>query len=43
MISRIVGMMLKVAYLSMFANDYDPLDTILMILPVSLERWKPML
>jgi len=35
-----IGNILKVLILRTVAKDYDPFDTILIILPVSLLRWK---
>jgi hypothetical protein len=43
MISIRVGTMLKVAILRIVANDWEPLETILIIFPVSLYRWKAIL
>jgi hypothetical protein len=38
-ISTTMGAMLKSMYLNTWAKEEEPLLTILMIFPVSLERW----
>lgn len=38
--SNIIGKILNTAILKIWANDYEPLDTILITLPVSLDKWK---